>query len=37
MNHPLIQLQEQLSQTIFGQKKLVNRLLIAVLADGHLW
>ena len=36
MNHPLIQLQEQLSQTIFGQKKLVNRLLIAVLADGHL-
>ena len=36
MNHPLIQLQERLSQTIFGQQKLVNRLLIAVLADGHL-
>lgn len=36
INHPIQQLQQQVQQQIVGQNKLVNRLLIALLADGHL-
>ncbi|MBL4607101.1 MAG: AAA family ATPase, partial [Pseudomonadales bacterium] len=32
----ILALQEQLSTVIVGQEKLVNRLLVALLADGHL-
>ena len=35
-NHEIKQLQIKLSACIVGQSKLINRLLIAVLADGHL-
>jgi len=33
---PLLQLKEYIGQQIVGQERLVNRLLIALLADGHL-
>ncbi len=33
---PLIQLREWLSRQIIGQERLVERLLIAIIADGHL-
>ncbi|MFP6807909.1 MAG: MoxR family ATPase [Pseudomonadales bacterium] len=33
---PILELEKWLSEQIIGQKKLVNRLLMAVLADGHL-
>ncbi len=36
MAHPLQQLSQQIQQRIFGQERLVNRMLIALLADGHL-
>jgi len=36
MQHPLQQLNEQIQQRILGQAELVNRMLIALLADGHL-
>ena len=36
MIQDIIQLQENLSKIILGQSKLINRLLIAILADGHL-
>ena len=32
----ILELEKWLSQQIIGQEKLVNRLLIALLADGHL-
>ncbi len=36
MSHPLQRLSSQIQQRIFGQGALVNRMLIAMLADGHL-
>jgi MoxR-like ATPase len=36
LTQPLLQLKEYVSRQIVGQEKLVNRLLIALLADGHL-
>lgn len=36
MAEPLLQLKEYIGQQIVGQERLVNRLLIALLADGHL-
>jgi len=36
MSHPLQQLNDQIQQRILGQQELVNRMLIALLADGHL-
>lgn len=36
MTQELLQLKEYVSHQIIGQEKLVNRLLIALLADGHL-
>ena len=36
MNEPLIALREHMNRLIVGQEVLVNRLLIALLADGHL-
>jgi len=36
MPHPLQQLSDQIQQRILGQAELVNRMLIALLADGHL-
>jgi len=36
MQHPLQQLNAQIKQRILGQEQLVNRMLIALLADGHL-
>jgi len=36
MQHPLQQLNDQIKQRILGQEQLVNRMLIALLADGHL-
>jgi len=36
MQHPLQQLSNQIQKRILGQEKLVNRMLIALLADGHL-
>ena len=32
----ILALQEQLSTVIVGQEKLINRLLVALLSDGHL-
>ncbi|MFB0968143.1 MAG: AAA family ATPase, partial [Pseudomonadales bacterium] len=32
----IIELEKWLSEQIIGQQKLVNRLLMALLADGHL-
>ncbi|MGB1685785.1 MAG: AAA family ATPase, partial [Pseudomonadales bacterium] len=34
--HQIIELQKWLESRIIGQEKLVNRLLMALLADGHL-
>jgi len=34
--HPIQQLRTQLSASILGQPKLVDRLIMALLADGHL-
>jgi len=36
MSHPLHGLMDQIQQRILGQSALVNRMLIALLADGHL-
>jgi len=36
MSHPLQRLNRQIQQRILGQEQLVNRMLIALLADGHL-
>lgn len=36
VQHQLLQINDYLNQRIFGQKELVSRLLIALLADGHL-
>ena len=36
MSHPLHGLMDQIQQRILGQSTLVNRMLIALLADGHL-
>jgi len=36
MSHPLQRLNNQIQQRILGQTVLVNRMLIALLADGHL-
>ncbi|GAV20114.1 MoxR-like ATPase [Mariprofundus micogutta] len=36
MSNPIHQLNEQIGQRILGQEKLINRMLIALLADGHL-
>ncbi len=36
MSHPLQRLSNQIRQRILGQETLVNRMLIALLADGHL-
>jgi len=36
MSHPLKRLNNQIQQSILGQAELVNRMLIALLADGHL-
>jgi len=36
MKHPLQRLSDQIQQRILGQQELVNRMLIALLADGHL-
>jgi len=36
MSHPLQRLNNQIQQRILGQAGLVNRMLIALLADGHL-
>jgi len=36
MSHPLQHLSDQIQQRILGQAQLVNRMLIALLADGHL-
>jgi MoxR-like ATPase len=36
MHHPIHQLNEQIQQKVLGQATLVNRMLIALLADGHL-
>ncbi len=36
MNHPLQQLYQAVSERVLGQSRLINRMLIALLADGHL-
>jgi MoxR-like ATPase len=36
MKNQLIQLKEHIKQTIIGQKKLIDRLLVALLSDGHI-
>lgn len=36
MHHPIQLLNEQISKQILGQATLINRMLIALLADGHL-
>ena len=36
LQHTFGELREQLAKRIIGQEKLVDRLLIALLADGHL-
>jgi len=36
MNNPVLQLMERVQQQILGQETLINRMLIALLADGHL-
>jgi len=36
MHHPIHQLNERIGEQILGQATLVNRMLIALLADGHL-
>ncbi len=36
MNHPVHQLMEYIGKQILGQERLINRMMIALLADGHI-